>query len=49
MGEHVYDFRGEIHMVMAGPGSYRNFRVNFRKRLAEVFANFNVRLAIPRT
>lgn len=38
--EHVYDFRGEIPIVMAGSGSYRTFRGNFCKRLAEVFANF---------
>lgn len=38
--EHVYDFRGEIPVVMAGSGSYKHFRVNFCKRLAEVFANF---------
>lgn len=38
--EHVYDFRGEIPVVMVGSGSYKNFRVNFCKRLGEVFANF---------
>ena len=38
--EHVYDFRGEIPIVMSGPGSYRHFRQNVCKRLAEVYANF---------
>lgn len=37
--EHIYDMDGKQFQILAGPGSALHFRMNFLKRLGEVFYN----------
>jgi hypothetical protein len=40
--EHIYDMDGKSFQILAGPGSLQHFRMNFLKRLGEVFRNLQL-------
>jgi hypothetical protein len=39
--EHIYEMDGETFQILSGPGSAMHFRMNFIKRLGEVFKNLD--------
>jgi hypothetical protein len=39
--EHIYELDGEHFQILSGPGSAMHFRMNFIKRLGEVFKNLD--------